>query len=444
MPDPWTATVLINGTITRFYTLRDEDATPNPTITLTEEIGAALPGGTSVSLVRNVYAGTDLEDGNLVSGQFPGPYLYDVTQRGPSETQTTIATAVASPTRLASSSIVDQACLEVGTATTFPAPPFSPFAVRVGRGTGSAETGTVVDRVLRFTAANIVTANIGTTTLVVNDSTVFPDPASGELRYRIILDRGTVDEEIVTVFANDGATTLTLVSPLTITHAPGVNTAELLEDTLVFAQGLNFAHAGRDDSASRAGDRVEQLIDELTVVDASLFPNAGTLLLNFGHERAPSRQKITNVVSTTILEVGDSALFPTTGFPYAVVVSPGTPVEEFRLVTANNTGLNQLTLDVALDLTHTEGEYVEFFAPTPISLDYQDIDGNVIELETAQVLPSGYDIGTSVMESPSLSTPEQTGVSYPLLMPPDFNACLKVLFDRVRAAGITVEFLENT
>ncbi len=109
--------ILVDGTITRFYVLRDELAGPPAQLVLTAEIGSILPGGTAVSLIREVYLGTDLEEGNIIDllgafteNQFTGPYLYDINQRAPSIIKTTLDVAVPPPTRVVIDTVIGQTC----------------------------------------------------------------------------------------------------------------------------------------------------------------------------------------------------------------------------------------------------------------------------------------------------------------------------------------------
>lgn len=146
------------------------------------------------------------------------------------------------------------------------------------------------------------------------------------------------------------------------------------------------------EQAASIGDRI------LYVNDVSKFPQIGTLVLDeglpneetvtycfidrrenaivlesavgFSHEaRSFDIEKplmVANTLSTSIA-VSNSNQFPTTDFPFTIVVGRGTPVEEVAEVTANDTDAGVLTLASALSNVHKK------VVPTPI---YTEIDQN--------------------------------------------------------------------
>lgn len=439
--------ILIDGTITRFYVLRDETGVQ---LHLTQELGFSKLAGTPVALIREVYPGTNLEQGNLTTNQFPGPYLYDATQRAPSTVNTQLDEAIPAPTRLAVAALAGQKCLEVLSAFTWPATPFTPFTLRLGRTTGGAEDLTINDRTLKGDA--VTTVNIapvpdpGALTIQGVDTTAFPQADGINIAgYRIIIDEGGGNEEILTVTQNSAAApgNFTLLSPTTVVHAPG-ETIGLLNDILTVDPTV-FAHAGPSLSPTVEGHRVEPLTTKIELLSGAAFPAGGGIVwLNFGKERPNIRRRIISVVSTTVLEFADTSVFPDAANPYAILVGEGLPHEEYATVITNDTGLNRLTLSAALVGTFNAGDYVEFYAGAPLTVSYVDRDTNTLDLAQPTVFLSGYTKGETVMLSPVESIPSEFGRDYAMLMPPDATICLTALFELVRAAGVEIEFLENT
>ncbi len=307
-----------------------------------------------------------------------------------------------------------------------------------------------MDRTLKIAAATTVdispAPNPGGTTLQGVDTSAFPQ-ANGinPANYRIIVDEGGANEEILTVLQNSaaGPGVFTLSSGTTIAHAPG-ETIGLLNDVLTF-DPLIAAHTGPQVGPTVAGHPVEPLTETIELVSGVDFrDDGGTVYINFGKERINVRSRITAVVSPTILEFADTSIFPDATDPYAIRIGEGLPAEESASVIANDTGLNRLTMSVALVGTFAVGDYVEFTAGTPATFVYVDRDTNTLDLAQPTVFPSGYTKGETVIFSPSESVPSEFGTSYPLLMPPDATICLRSLFDIVRAAGVEIEFLETT
>ena len=451
---PEAGIVVINGSTS--ITFVDNDTTTNQ-LTLVRPVGVVHNIGDSAALVTVPYAGTDLDEGNLrdvlgalLENRFPGPYVYDQSQRAPGFiTTSTLGENLAGPTRLAASQLAGRTNLDVEDANLYPAPPFTPFAVRIGRGSGAEETRTSVDRTLQGDASTTLNAAFapGISTITVADSTDFPesnglDPAG----YQIIIDRGGANEEIVRVNQNTtGAPgTFTLEANTVSGHLLG-ETVELVNDVLTF-DVLSNDHDGPLLNPSVEGELVEKTVPtvDLNTGDGAFFPNAGVFYINFGNERLSARARITAVPGGSLLDFADTSVFPTTDFPYIIKVGEGKSNEEFAFVTGNNTGLNRLTLSAALSGTFSPGDYVEFEAGTPIALTYTDRDGDTLELSDATtVLPSVYTQGERILLSPSLSVPSEDGNDYAFLLPPTAEVCLTVLFDLIRAAGIEVIFLED-
>ena len=414
--------------------------------------------GAAVDHLSFPYAGTDLEEGDnrdvsrdFRANYFPGPYVYDLVSRGPSETSSDLVDLLPPATRVAASQIVGRTNLEVEDASLWPGPGQD---ARIGRDSGFQEDRTITDVTLQASAATDIDVGgilAGVAVIPADPAVGVTLPGTGDFPesdgvnpagYRIIINQGTGTEEILTVLTNDTTADEFTVSPATVfAHAAG-EPIELLNDVITF-DVLTKPHAGTDLTTSTLGHLVELLTEEIDLVSGVGFPTTGgSIIINFGKERVNVRSKITTVVSPTIYEFADTSIFPTTDFPYQIVLGEGLAIEELVNVTANDTGLNRLTLTAAPVNTHAVDEYVEFIAGAAEEITYIDRDGVTLEFATGLVLGK-HTIGERVMLSPATSTPRSDGFSYPFLMPPDFNICLKNLFDFVRAAGIEIEFISD-
>jgi hypothetical protein len=446
--------VSVDG-ITRFYVFRDEDLSQ---LHLTAALGTNKATTAPVDLVRELHPGADIEDGNLrdflgelVSNQFPGPYLFDTLQKAPSIRSSELAVAITAPTRVIQDAVIGQTCLEVESIITWPVSPFDPFDVALDRDGPNNEVATLVDATFARDASTTLNAspatNPGSTELEGVDTSAFPasngiNPAN----YRIIVDRGGPNEETILVAQNTiGAPgKFTFVTPTAVAHSPG-ETIELISDVLTFDPLLK-AHDGPSLSPSALGETVEIYVEEVEVADGSQFPTAdGTVLLNFGKNRINVRQRITAHPAPDVIELADTSKLPlaSPAEPYPITVQEGFPAQEYAMVIDNDTGLNQLTLSQALVNTITPNgkQYARYYGPTPFEFEFVSRDGNIMTLATGTIFPSGFEAGTLAVASSGDSRPNAEGYSYALLMPPGRQACLTFLLDLVRAAGVEIVFL---
>jgi hypothetical protein len=446
-------TILLSGTETAFYTLRDEDALPNPKLILSQPLTAAHLLGATVAVVEYSYPGTNLKDGNfrdlfgdIVFGRFPGPYLYDATQRAPSLTRTTLVTPIPGPTRLAVDQLPARSCLEVLDAAEYTVVP-TPFSVRVARETGFQEDLEVVDVTLMAGLSTTVVAGAaGNAFLDVVDSTGFPESSDGVTvaGYRIIVDPGGLNEELI---VSQNGTTLAnrflLTDPLGVTFAGG-EAVLLLQDVLT-VDPTTVAHVGQDLTVSEVGQSVEILLDEIDVASGVGFPEpGGQFWINFGKERTNARAIFQSITAATIWAFDDTDDFPTADFPHRAVLGEGTANEEVVSILANNTALDELTFAAAPANPHVAGaSTIRFISGDPQVVTYVDRDINTLEFAGPTVFTTKHTIGENVIYSPDDSIPPTDGTGYPLLMPPDPYALLQFLIDLVRAAGIQVKFITD-
>jgi len=446
---PVAGIVEINGTHI-FYI--DKDDTTD-TLFLPRDAGIAALAGSTVNLVRPVYSGTDLEEGNLrdafgniQADQFSGPYLFDITQQAPTIVSSRLNETLPTPTRVAFAQSTGNTAIEVKDVFDWPAPPFTPFPVRIGLGTGFEETTTCIDRTLRVgTTTSVLGVHPPTTTIQASDTTAFPqsngvDPAG----YRIIINQGGPAEEIVIVSSviSGAPGFFNLVNATVFPHTTG-QSIRLLNDVLS-VDPLTQPHAADQINPSVFGHLVEKLVEtlELEPGGGTQFPDNGTVYLNFGKERLTVRQKIVSA-TPTILTMSNTSIFPTTDFPYKIVVGQGLPQEEITSVTANNTGLNQLTVSPALVGSFAAGDYVVFAAGLPTTVDYNNKVVDVLELSTPTGFTSGYTNGENVVLTGGASEPDISGNSFSFKLPPNPADRINFLFDLIRAAGVEIVFVED-
>lgn len=405
--------------------------------------------GDSILPVQSAYAGTDLADGNPIDPgtgdwddeQFPGHYVYNPLDYAPSVIQTELAEIICDRLRVTATSSIGSTCLEVTDAATWPTAPFTPFDVIVGSRSGFEETLSCVDVTRAVSASTTTTGNIPGDVLLngVNTSS-FPDTGLGgePAGYRLIIDRGGANEEIVVVFDNDTALNeFSVPAGLAFGHLAG-ESIELLNDVLTFSSTMSYIHYGPRVNPSREGVLVERPYSSISVTNGTSFPTvASTVWLNFGHGRIDARSRIVSVVGAVVTLV-DTSAFPTTSYPYPVVLSQGAKVSETVFVTNNNTGTNELTLSGAPVNAHAAGALAAFTAGVPETVDYATRTGNVLNFLTPVVFDTRHTVGETVIYSPGESEPNDDGTGYQFFLPPDPALCLRSVLDLVRAAGVEV------
>lgn len=466
----------IGGSQRFFYTLRDEDAL---TLTLSAPIGAVHLVGTTVVLYEVPYAGTDLEEGNprdssgvIQPDTYPGPYVYDAAKYSPGTVSTTLtslhppSTSVVMNMPLAGKETIECANLSLWEGQTIP------FQVRVGRGTGYEEDLSVVDVTLKGQSYSAEVASggaAGTDVVTVTTASCdIPDDAFPETvgvataHFTIVLNPGDLNEEYALVYKESYDSVLDLatftiaaawttdpaVTTTTFTHSHAASEpVELVSDVLTVSPTLR-SHFGPSLSPTVQGHPVEFLTAKISLTSAVGFgATGGFLYLNFGNSLISARSRYSAKVSPPlafpiVYQFDDTSAFPTTNFPYQITLGQGTGSEEFIDVSANNTGLNQLTFVTAPAKIHYSGsapfgEFSEFVAGDPILIEYQDVDSNDIILSPPQVIGK-HTVGEAVTVSGEYSSPRTDGFSYPFLLPPDAFKSVTTMFDLVRAAGIQV------
>lgn len=430
-------------------------------ILLPRPVGSGYAGGTVVSLFRTPYPTTLLDDGNI-RGPFPyalrlyhyaGGYIFDPEERGVSAISSTITTVIPPTTRVASTQIAGRTNLEVVDASLWPAPPFTPFSARIGAGAGYQEDQLIVDRTLQPDATGTCNSGTapGTVLLPYTLTSVGQFPESDGISpagYRILINRGGPREETIVVDQNDiGTPKFTLFTATTKSHNIG-DTIELLHDVLTMGV-LAGPHAGPSFTPTVLGELVQPLISEIDMVALPAgFPvTGGFAWINFGKEIIDQRKRIASIGSPTSYVLSSTARFPTSGYPYQVIVGEGTHNEERLFVTNNNTGTNTLTFQAPGAVkTHVVGQYVRFLSGDPEVVEFtttQTTPTIALIIDPPQVLDSGHLVGERVLYSPAVSASRADGSSFGFKLPPDPTACVTALLELVRAAGVRVDVVQR-
>jgi hypothetical protein len=417
---------------------------------------SAYAPATAVNLLTVPYPGLSLEDGNyrdafgaIIYNHFPGGYIFDIQERGVSNISTFLSKTLAPSVNVAESQTLGYTNLDVVDASLWPAPPFSPYTIRVGVGSGFQEDRTIIDRTLKVDVSGTVAVAtlIGATTLDYTLTSLIDFPESNGISpagYLVIIDPGGPNEETAKILTNNvGTTVFTFVSPLTVAHAIfPVEQIRLVHDVLT-TDVLQNNHAGPSLVPTTVGEIVAPFVTEIEVSPAPTnFPtNGGYIWLNFGKEKTNARSRITAIGGPTSYTLLSTAAFPTTGYPYQVILGDGVAVEEFVLVTNNNTGTNVLTFAAPGAVNaHTTSEYVKFIsgAPEVLQYNFKDTAPDRLVFNSPILLDSRHLIGERVIFSPALSQSNPDGSSFGFKLPPDPAACAKVLVEFLRAAGVQV------
>lgn len=430
-------------------------------ILLPDPIGTPYTAGQTVALYQTNYGGTDLDDGNIRGAgpsytmrlrHFAGGYVYDQDQRGISDVFSTLSSVVAPPTAVAAAQMAGRTNLEVKDASLWPAPPFTPFSARIGAGAGYQEDQVVVDRTLRTDAAGTCSASTsaGATVLPYTLTTTGDFPESDGVNaagYRVLLNRGGPRQEIVLIDQNDiGVPEFSLINPTVHVHNIG-DTAELLNDVLTFGP-LIGPHAGPVINPSALGELVQPLITliPMAALPAGFPTTGGFAWINFGKEIIDQRQRIASITDATHYVLRSTALFPTTNYPYEVILAEGTHSEERVFVTNNNTGTNTLTFAAPGALnTHAVAQYVQYRSGDPEVVEFSSTETspNALVVDPPVTLDGGHLVGERVMFSPGISQSNLDGSSFGFKLPPDPTACVTALLELVRTAGVLVNVVQR-
>ena len=468
---------LASGTVNAHSTMDLCEVSDPNVIHLTRPLTAIHAPATAVVLDEATYGGTTVEVGDptvapAYAYRFQGHYQYspgDLARRN-SSYETTLAENLAGPVSLATDQSALSTTLEVLDALLFDAT--GAFDVTVGRRFGNAETVETAGVVLRrtVTAAGITTlAGFGpaatTITLSVGGGAVLPQsPLGGPFNYRIIVDRGGANEEKLLVSSITGDVVTLSIPSTTIVHLAGENVT-LVSDVIVLNQALAYAHDGIINKSQKLakiplGSAIRKpskacVVEELRTFIrlasvASLPTSQGEVILNFGNRLVSAHRRLVSsvVAGATTLALEDTDVFPAANF--YVEIDLGT-YKERKLVTVNNTALDQLTVPAGLDYGHPGrggiivpgyaiGAVVSFDPGPQTVLEYTTTatGPNRIVFSAGIYLSEPHASGSPVVLNAGDSEPTDYGTDYPFYMPFSWDDQLKLLFTWGRAAGVQV------
>jgi len=455
----------------------------------------AYVGAELCTLYEPRYAGLSIVDGNVwtVDDTWPGPYLYDPTELGIQQINqgalvpnTTLNQfMVAGPSKVMISQQATRTALEIEDASAMTSASF-PANLVIGTGGPNRETVDVNSLALRQRTFGLVNApNLTNVSSIILDNldelttgfSAFPD-ANG---YRVRIDEGGVNDEILFVTAISGGNTLTFENATQNPHTTG-EVVRLMADVLAI-DPLTGVHNGVYDLA----DREIQIVDPLgpnpgfpttnngqyfsdiryesadiaqlsygsfPILNTLGLPLAGSeLYFNFGDERIDITDTLTVAASGTFaVPVPTLTATPTPTFefpssadsyPYVITVEPGTVREEVVEVLTYVPATGVFTLVSPLLFTHPIGSKVTFIPGTEDTVEYQSVNGSDIEFSPQDIFSQTFYAGTPITLSPGLAVPQITGYDFPLFMPADVEEALRSVLNLVRAAGVLVTFIDQ-
>lgn len=435
----------------------------------------------STFIVRNMKGGKDpLWDGRMdirdstgaliytaADHLFQGPNLFNAVERIAEQTETSLSVNVAGPTLLEVTQHATRTTLEVQNASLFNT--LGDFDVTV-KGQGAAETLDVQGVVLR---KDLTTASIngnqgsGIQTININAAGLLPAPSAGSpYGYRVIIDRGGANEEVVIVYIT-GVGTMTTEDPTTKAHN-NLETVELMADVIELSERLAFDHEGRIPWSERknvipgqslaisAEDAISTVHEErrwIEVASLTGFPPTGSyVIVNFGSRtlRVEARTTIAHAAGAGTLYLDDTSQFPTSGYPYYIEIDVGGGMfageslgvcrREYIEVSSNDTVANTLTLATNLLYGHPPGSEVKYNPGQAETLPYSStLTGpNRLFFRSTRQFDEQHLKGEPVSLSGLASFPSKYGEDHAFYLPSTWAERLVWLFDRGRAAGVQV------
>ena len=418
----------------------------------------------TVSLVENEYVGLDLEDGDQ---SYQGPYLYAPGERIAEATETLLTENVAGPTELVVDQKATRTSIEVKNATFF----INGNDVRIGRNLAGDETKLITDVTLRTSVTGVtiaVLASAGATSITVSAASGLPE-ARG---YRLFIDdnvsSGTKEEVVIVKSFNPGTNVVEIESgdALVNTHSVG-DVVQLMADVLTidplisdhigiipFSQRKRLSPLfGEDWQSATPGNPtvigpintnrslIEEIRTSINVASSVGFPSVGDFsILNFASRFRPVESRlIANVsVGGTTLSLESTDAFPTSGFPYFVTIGVDNTIVEYRQVSANSTGLDQLTISTGVSFVHNKGEWVRFETGPQDTIEFTGVAAGLLLFSPGIRFQNQHLKNEPVSLSGIEAIPSRIGFDFPFKLPSSWRDRLEFLFDLARAAGVEV------
>lgn len=282
---------------------------------------------------------------------------------------------------------------------------------------------------------------VGTTQMQGDNLTKLPQSASDALNYRVIIGRGTLQEEILTVKTNNSSI-LTFKEPTKIKHFDN-EIIELYRDVIMFDSLLQYPHKG--DEIGETSEKIQPIVTSINVTDASDFTNTGKILLNHGNVYSSIELKV-DTIDGTGFTTATSVKLPQE--PFFIKVRPGTAYEEVIPV-KDFDGSNTISWVYAPRKDSTipdiePGDTILFEAGQPEEFTYASKVSNT-KLSFANGIKPKYNhyILEPITLIKKTSIPAQNADDYQFFLPSDLGERLRAFIEIVRAAGVEVEFGVN-
>lgn len=447
---------------------------------------------------------SEILDGNLwtIPDVFPGPYVYkpdeltwggfslQVFRTAPNfgVAVTEETTLLPGPVRMAITQVPGYTAIELEDATAMAVAgevgqslPL-PFNLQTGLSTGNLETLQIFDVNLRqratTTVQNASVAGATTLEVVETQGVGVGDSIPTATGYRLLIDRGTAEEEVVYVKSiapqtNPTPDLITVENQMTHPHDPG-STVELMADILTTSI-VSKPHEGQVDYVQRSttlnatastpsigsarrisAEIVVPELENILIDDPTNFPaSGGKVYLNFSRKinktldtRVRTIESLSTLASSpgqNFIEVADPSIYPVSVSPltpFVVIFDPG-GVKEERLLIEGAAGNNLLLQGSVLRFAHTIGTRVVHEVSTEELLTYDEVVGNNLRFSPPIVLQFTHSPGESAIVSLVDSVPSLDGYDFPFYLPPDLSFRLQSILDLVRAAGVAVKFIDK-
>lgn len=413
------------------------------------------------------YASYDSGDIWDVDDVWPGPYTWDFfAQVHKQETvpNNTSTIAIAGPTKLSVDRVAGNAVFELEDASSFPLSP--PYTIRVGENSGNLETLAVQEislkqRTYTTTAAPVA---IGDTSIQVTalagplgPANTFPDAGP----YRVaVYSGGSPAYEVLEVIGTDiGPNRLLLSSPATVTHAINADVV-LLSDLVRVSPTAADDHLGVVSATDRFGfyghqtqfdtaDIVRPIYTNLTLslAGTDFDPAGGKAFFNFGDSTLSAKTETSGVtaIGSTVIQCVDTSEFPTSAYPYVVVLGTGLgPLYEERVhVTNNDTTLNQLTISHATKFAYPSNTRVNFVSGPEEIFSYTSNVGGVLSFAPYISVEHTHHLVELLAPTVGDGYPRRNGFDFPLRLPVTLEDRIRFMVDLVRAAGVLVTFISK-
>jgi len=434
------------------------------TINTAHSDGFSLPHSAADTVeYYDVAVSSTLQSGDpwpIPTHKFPGPYIYDTTKHSVegASVSTTLSDMYSGPTELVLGTVAGGNALEVKDATAFPLS--TTFTLSVGRGTTEVATTTASSVHLKQRVVDSVQVGsiIGDTVLdLVSLGTAAIDGGDipSAINFRMIVDRGGANEEVVFVRSVDVTFAKLTVDPMTVAHSPG-ELVELLADVVVVSE-LSRHHDGRADYSQRVSrwpvndwesspPIIVPVYGSLTIGSSAGFSSTGgTAELNYGG-RVPIKDSLSSasLVGDTLLVLNDSSSFPVV-YPYEIIIDEGGFLEERAIVSLNN-GLGLVTINGGiggLKNAHSAGTKVSLISSESESLEFTSTGATSFSFSDGVMLNSTHIPTETVVRSSNPTVLRDQGYDFPLRMPSDLLTRLTYVIDLIRAAGIQVTLIES-